>query len=792
MVIKEKIYRSLSLILSDITYKRNLLEQEKNYLKEILDFFTIKKDNWGENLASKIQLEYLLGKLKNYLPVEEEIENLKNKEKMIKNHLFLLKSDLREGKNFYNYGLTYYIIDNISESREIIANIVRKLDFWQKKIFNVLESYYSYYPSPKISSFRESTKKHFFLEEFCEEIMKILFKDKFGKIQFDKIQSLFFWSFFSSINFDKYIQDRNYVLCVSTDYFLPYTRFKWIIFLHEIIHSAISVSRNENLPKMFEDLLKYSDIIRHAISYYLIDTDFSGIVPNSIEDILIDSLLCNVFGVLYLVPIFVELFLLDENSENNQIITRSWFLRLTFASHFCKNDNIKKLFKQEDHLKLDKIKDDIIELLKSLYYVFSSDIRYQNIFSFEEKVFYISERIINKFIKKHSGIFKDLFIIKNNSKLYFIYFDYLCFFYEKLLEKYNELTNKENTIDITNKSFFDIEGEGRYFVFLFYENIFKNYLNKNIDKNQAINQKVISVNYYRIRYDSDKNNNNSDKNIFQIISAKNMAFCIGYYSSLNLFIKEKAEKNNIHIEEGVQYFRETFDLTTFTNIQNLEKNLENINDKILIFVKFKINTSNNNQKVDEIFEKIIEEIKSKIGQCDMIPTFSLEWHDLCYIFIISNNDDKKQINLNQIYNIFFQNFNITLILKPEIEVFIGKDIIENVFLEKFIIKLRLSTRYITNNINQNYSEIIDHVKTKIKNTIREMNVNFCFDQRNIIITSFPINQTAEENTNQENKKQIKQVKVKDLLELFYSNLNIGSSSDSNEGLFSDFVINILL
>lgn len=73
-----------------------------------------------------------------------------------------------------------------------------------------------------------------------------------------------------------------------------------------------------------------------------------------------------------------------------------------------------------------------------------------------------------------------------------------------------------------------------------------------------------------------------------------------------------------------------------------------------------------------------------------------------------------------------------------------------------------------------------------------MNVNFCFDQRNIIITPFPINQTAEENTNQKNKKQIKQVKVKDLLELFYSNLNIGSFSDSNEGLFSDFVINILL
>lgn len=646
-------------LLKDLEVKLKLLDEEFLHIKSAIDFFSL---GGSSSSSSDTSLRRVMDKLR------RPVETYKRKLEEAKERHKKMKALLETFNDYDSYEfLRMYLTDYIRVQRTL-ESIAEPMEFIQKKMVGLLESFPGYYPAPRETSIKEATKIHIFMEKLSENFHNYVIYTDRGKTPTggEDFSAHFYWDFNKTIRFQA---GRDFVI-LNTDYNLPHRQFQWIILLHEILHYIIEEKDIE--VKLSRLVREYSQALSKAVNVGI--TRFLNRVKGfeGIEffDIFIDALLAKTLGTPYaLASVPYLLFSQDESFEKPEP-ARMWACRLKVILEYAGES----------------------ELCKALRYGFERAYRVQKSFCFpvysskvyklEELLFDASMSITKKFLKERSVkrfVEEIRKVIKENTEYPFLsaYLNYVSTHAEIIADR--ELVKKER-----------VQSEGRPLCLLFNEiNCFGR---PESPFNKALWERpVYWFQFYRLRYD-DKGFCDKFKALQKDLS---FMYCFGPYTMLvfngehNEKFYEREESNTKRVEDvlrekSIYFFKEDYSLTLYYPEKEPEwLNTESLNSGILAWINFQTNK----EKASK--ENLISLFK-KLNQEYAIFT-SFAWFDFCALIYLKPEDSfiladflknlKEQVLIG----------NDGILQRTETYIFIGKDCINKVKVSFPHIHLRVSS-----------------------------------------------------------------------------------------------------
>ncbi len=626
--------------------------------------------------------------------------------------------------------------------------ILEKLDFMQKKIVSIIESFPGYYPSPKESSIKDATKIHLFMETLVQEFKRSV-ENSFSLDTKEKkcidADVYLYWDFLQGVRF----VNKSKKLIINTDSFLPYRQSHWIILFHEVFHYMIE--NHQNTPSDdVDDILSVISKLLHKeiedieIAMYEVGLIRYSIDSNLLVDIFIDSLLTYIFGINYLLPMSIKLFALDEENfyTPNFISTRRWYVRIKSVVDFY---NSKKMENNKDLVSEgEKFKDAINETLDA-YKKSQISTKFVNykIYIADSITSKIANNCIERFLKKEKTIIDKL---KNNLN-----------YTECLENKSSYVNNYQKYLD----SFYNIHfyfadennkkdknyAEGRALCRIFADLMYfknSNFVCKNGEAPKNFFElPVFDFQFIKIRYDAL-----DDENLDKILNMETVyAYSYGSYSFLyiepnifekNQFNKYKKKKSYLELlkkiaseseevinnsdniqfqlsNNNVAFFKENLSLTLYEQEEEMLNKLKELEEKpkdyCYFFIKYQLNekdkTFNSFGDLKEFFENKITGLNNKgnFGNINIFHFISFDWYDFCTLILLKpeNNINLSEFLIELKKNILINNGG--KLLRTETNIFIGTNIANSVMIDVQRISFRIDSNSLGYGIEKLKKEI---------------------------------------------------------------------------------------
>lgn len=686
-------------LLKDIEVRLKLLEEEFLHIESVINFFSL--GGFSDSSSdSRKSMDKLCRPVENHKDSSSDtslrkvmyrlckpVKTYKGKLKEAKERYKKMKALIETYKDYNGYEFLYMYFSDYIRVHRILESIAEPMEFIQKKMVSLLESFPGYYPAPRETSIKEATKIHIFMEKLSEDFYKhILYIDR-GKSSQDEggFSAHFYWDFNKTIRF---WAERDFVI-LNTDYNLPHRQFQWVILLHEILHYIVEEKDIEfKLSKLVRE---YSQTLSKAFNIGI--TRFLNRVKGFEEieffDIFIDALLAKALGAPYALASVPYLLFAEDESLERPKPARIWACRLKVILEYAGES----------------------ELCKALRYGFERAYRVQKSFCFpvysskvyrlEELLFDVSMSITKKFLKNelvNRFIEEIRNAIKENTDYPFLsaYLNYVSTHTEIIADR--ELVKKERVLS-----------EGRPLCILFNE--INSFGRMESPLNKALWERpVYWFQFYRLRYD--------DKGFCDKFEALrdglNFMYCFGPYTMLvfngkhNEKFYKKEEDNKKRVEsvlkkeeeeekeeekekdkdkekdKPIYFFKEDYSLTLYyPEEEPAWLNTKSLNSGILAWINFQTNKEKaSKENLISLFEKL--------NQKYAIFT-SFAWFDFCALIYLEPEDTLTLTDFlkNLKERILIGNGGI--LQRTETYIFIGKDCINKVKVSIPYIHLRVAS-----------------------------------------------------------------------------------------------------
>ena len=735
-------------LIDNIRIENDFILEELLHIAYVINFLSCQTNTRSDNYSSsssriivshlKSVLIELIGDIENSASSYENLQNLYKQ---------CVSAQLKENDciNFYSQ-----LVDIISKKDETLE----KLDFMQKKIVSIIESFPGYYPSPKESSIKDATKIHLFMEYLTKEFQSSV-KNR------EDTNVYFYWDFLPDV---KFIESSNNLI-INTDSFLPFRQSHWIILFHEVFHHMIEKPQNnennddfkfskEYILNTIKQELEDIEIIisRNIKSVKNFSMDF-----NLLVDIFIDLLLVDIFGIKYLIPMTIKLFALDEENfyTPNYIIARRWYAKIKSAVDYY-IDNISRIERDEQ---LKSIGEKFSKSINSTLFYYKNCQISTKLFSYKT---YMVDSVISKIANRYMDIFfkkekKNINLLKesfkNNKNFVRIYEKYLNSFI---------LFHYKNTDDHPKEKY----SEGRALCKIFTDYTSFKYESDINSYEHYFELPVYNFRYIKIRYDALKDIKMNAISDFEMLHAYNY----GPYSFLSIKadvyekkpLNDKEKKLYINLlkkisgsnqeytenyqkeqdiqfilgDNNIPFYQEDMSLTLYDKEEKeeIDEILKSAKNYCYIFIKYQLNakdkTFSSYSNLKDIFKKIIcNKINKdeKYGIINIFHFISFNWFDFCSLILLK---PKEGVNLSDFLSELKKNLiidNACNLLRTETNIFIGSKIINNVF----VIVDRISFRFDSYKLGEEL-ELINKLKQD-KIIPDNWSIDFCYGIMDIVV-----------------------------------------------------------
>ena len=618
-----------------------------------------------------------------------------------------------------------------------IELITDNFNFLQRKIINILNSFPFYYPTPKVSSHKEASKIHFFLEWISLEFLKLLNRDVLkSSYQFDlTINSSFYWNFEKEIRFIpdiKYEEEGKKVLnfVISSDSYLPYRRSHYILLFHECLHfyfkfldkeykkrSFLESNKylNKEFPKEFLSLRKYILGAKAVLEDIGLKISFDDIL-----DVFIDSILTYTFGKNYYLPLFSNIFLYDENLFFEPSLDRNWFIRTKTPLEFLKKSDPK--IYQGIYSTLNIYKDTQLEVTRKI----------ETSYAIDEGIIKILNGYISSYIERNKHFLNNLGYSLDSEKYPWIslLLEYQNEYLKDILDNFYQKEKKEN-----RKKFY----EGRTLAVKIHNKLLGAKIQYSLEKVPEEELKVFTFKYIKIR---------AQKNFGDCLSKYTNNELTGHLLNYGSYSFLKIEEHNPKTEElekcsgendRVLYFTNNYELTLYDgDLENFKRDLNELDKKIVINIKLVLKREKN-QDIGkyEHFKKLvkegIEKTIKKINNINIAPYYfiSFDWFDL-FLSLFIDLQEQNSLDLSKLLSELKEHLivNNEHIHRSETEIFLGGQIAERLSIYKPKFQIRLSSGYSRSFSGENILEKINNIFGKKDN----IEINYLYGIRDIEIT----------------------------------------------------------
>jgi len=563
----------LEALIDDIDKQLNLLVEEILHMSYIIRFFNPPYTSKHSNSCSYRMITFR--------KMKEIAKNCADKTFLITEKWIKLRDKIKNNKLSIENSREIISWQLIFEDFIFLKNKIKKsldeFDFIQKKLLSYQSGFQHYYPTPKITSFREATKTHLYMEKIAEDLFKIITDKNFNV--------LFFWDYSPDVHF---LEERE-SLIVNTDFFLPHRQSHWIILFHEVFHYLL-LNAKEYEIKEFLDLENYIETTINDCRLALIKYGFDVTPdPNLIKDVFIDSLLVRLYNLPYMLPISIRLFAFDELTFSFPY-RRNWKIRLNVLSNIYVPEN------HEVHKRFQTDFSYFLEFYNNLQFMHTAKTIREEFFVIES----IIEGVLSKKIKKFNLKPLKEKLIKAKEPWINTYLTYA-----------QEYTNRYLG-GFLNENLEETKKEGRAVCYIFQE-LCCNRGKQKKDREQVIENikkgfslKVYQINLLKFRFDREESPFKSLKE-----DKISWSYGVSHYNILSIRkgnINEKVDsiekfeenriiKNMIFEEEpkevsdtnsdiymslldkGIQFYKEELSLTLFKENDEEERAFEEIIEK---------------------------------------------------------------------------------------------------------------------------------------------------------------------------------------------------------------------
>jgi len=337
----------LQVFLEDRKTELNFLMEEILHLAYVYNYFSQPLNFTKFNIEEHSLRAFFRGQA----PILQEISaDLKKMYRYFKEayKFFKEKSDIslpnKEAEQLFAPYIKFFeLLNNYNSTKEAL---LEKLAFIQRKYISIINSFPFYYPIPKTSSIKEASKIHLFIELISQDLYD-LFSEEFGlhyenevNGKRNKKSAYFYWDYDPDLRF----LEKSNLFIFNSNFLLPEKQSYWITLFHEVFHFMVNKiregyrpnSRQEKKYKFIYDLLKYIDRCTETI--YIAPTSRISLGKDTITDIFIDSILVYMFKELYFIPMFMNVFIFDEDDLLFPKPDRTWLIRLKVLSTILKMD----------------------------------------------------------------------------------------------------------------------------------------------------------------------------------------------------------------------------------------------------------------------------------------------------------------------------------------------------------------------------------------------------------------------------------------------------------------------
>lgn len=618
----------------DIEERLRLIKEELLYYKSIIDYFDKpqnhdKKQESNEQHDSIFNSTEFISKLKQpidyymkiYVDIEKSFNYLKER---------FINSIDKESNNDLSIFFSRYI--SIKHGLNKIAN---RMEFIQRKMLSILESFPGYYPSPSETSIKEATKIHVFMDKMAKFIYEFMFYNfSSNKDDGKDFNTYFYWDFNESIDF---IPEDEFVI-INTDYYLPRRQSYWVILFHEIMHYIVENKKSDfKIARIIED---YSEKLSRTINIGILKLfpgSYQAFKPKELYDVFIDAMLAKALGLPYVLASINYLIFSEDKSLERPEPTRIWPIRLKAiiqASNYSVKSEYKSILKS-----IEEWIDYVYNLQKysSLNVYREKVYKLENIF-LEATQEFIETFLKNKHVKKITNKIEELFRSNKTENEYSeylrIYLQYLDKYISNVIEREFKEEKNNNKGD-TKQNEFKIDP-----LCILYTEL--DCFNKaySIDKLDLLfSIPTFHFRFFKLRLDNHVNSNEKQKCF--INSFENIMYCIGPYT-MATFCENSIENKKFNLERTwfkdyyiiPYYYNSRFKYNIKTNPQgygNTNKEInkceqsypswmkkEDLDNGILIWIDFGINRKNFNeqdkQSIEEYFQQLFEKrLKEIVG-----------------------------------------------------------------------------------------------------------------------------------------------------------------------------------
>ncbi len=712
----------LNLLNYDLFSRWKLLNDEFNFVRKLTNFY--REDSTDSKEYLKLEEEFNLlysSALKN---MEKNLSRINKKINDLKRYSSELTNSQKISNDFLPFWVLYF--QNFFETTTGIRRCLNTFNFLQRKLTSLVNAYPTYFTEPKLPSFREVHRAYIYihrlLDEFGKYIEENVRKDSYILKTIPK-DYIFYWAFNNEIETEIIGVDnppkQEKILKISSDFFTQYQYSQWMVFYHEILHSALG-SCLKNAKENPECLVLNNYLSTMIMNIYKI-FNYSNFPLNELLnptplllDILIDFLLSSSFGIFYFIPVFVKLFMYDQNMDSYELSDLdsnypSWYLRLSSVINMLDQNGSMEyldLFKhiiqkfKEIHINFFlgtkgrifyQLMDTIHEYITSSWISVLNDKNFYKIIKpFTDFGNYCKENdhakcqnffAYKNFLDTYHKISNNLLKMENSGNKQDILFEYellnilenslLIYYLSRADYKGNgsQIKSVEILKVLTYKHRFDKKGK-------MYPGNLKDHLTNfviNCEDFININIKHLYTNLYDLNISYLSNNSNALKNFLYDI---NENYMLKNFSWENFFV----------------ILAKDFDLDS----ANFD---EFISNKILIFSKLSFEQKCQLSSFQENLKRIENKIKQKyygvIKNVNYIILGSLDWYSFDLLILL---EPKKQINYEclsrLLYNIYSQmNCGVTLknpVVYSESGIFIGNSVSDKISIESPEILIRFS------------------------------------------------------------------------------------------------------
>ena len=630
----------MSLMVYDMYTKYKLLKDEHQFIQSLTIFYSGNSKNSPTNSkptpnSDKFDREFeILGEILKIIgdKLENSLKDIKYIGKLIYNGENIT-SDTNELVNLhYNLFFKKYF-----ELYTSLRKCLNSFNFLQRKLTSLMNVYPTFFDERKLPSFKEKYMVSEYIKDLLYEYKDALGLKKINKENRDLVNLLpeeitFYWAFNNEI-LTEVTQDKNSkskkILIISSDFFTQYQYTQWLLFYHELLHtvlgSCLQRENSQNEPCVL--LRKYLALTITNI-YSLIKT--SGLKLGDlldptplIIDIIIDFTLSKAFGLYYLIPMFLKLFLYDQNEDLSDIqdYYPHWYLRISSVFNLYGNlssrrwnlnnalgfnhlNNLLLRFK-EYHIKFE------IGVKGTRYYQILDLITFTIVKS-------VSELLSEKQFKKHISPFSDFPKVANDheNNYYGKYRKFLSTFYDKFptLEKHEgkewllSLYYLESTLLI--KYLLNPSNNG-----------------EPPEENKKIKPLVVIMEKLKF-----------DKNNIETIIKQNTLFSCSDFKTFRLI--EPPLYTNSNNQSHSSFYSENL-VVILGNDRNTDIN-ELIKDSVIVFSRLSIENLSSFKKLN----KLKNVLKNRVS--NYIPLGSLDWYN--YELLLFFNNKKEKIDYYSLAN----------------------------------------------------------------------------------------------------------------------------------------------